>query len=65
MDRMNQLNKFFGENDDLLNDDDDEGFLKLQNVNEQGKQHKLQTDHSGREKVMDDMVLYDNDFNLL
>jgi hypothetical protein len=32
---MNQLNKFLGENDDFLDDEDDEGFLKLENVKEQ------------------------------
>ena len=61
---MNQLNKFIGENDDFLNDDDDdeEGFMKLENVQEQDKkndQAKL------NEKVIDDMVLYDNDLDLL
>jgi len=61
---MNQLNKFIGENDDFLNDDDDdeEGFMKLENVQEQDH-HNSQA--KPNEKVIEDMVLYDNDLNIL
>jgi len=63
-DRMNQLNKFVLENDEFLNDDDDgsEGFMKLENVQEQDK---LKSQAQGNEKMIDDMLLYDNDLNIL
>jgi len=63
-DRMNQLNKFLGENDEFLKKDDDgeEGFMKLENVQEQDH-HNSQA--QGNENMIDDMVLYDNDLNIL